>query len=149
MPNAKRPRMPVLYASTSPPQLPSPMVLTRKVENPRYCLRPRRRYIRRDSPIYGIFEVLATAGDTHLGGEDFDNRVMDYMIKAYKKTGTDVSRHPRAVGKLKQGTEAPNLSDSRPFRICLASNLDTRWMMVWVPPFTLPSIPCTPYVLSM
>ncbi|KAJ8590776.1 heat shock protein 70, partial [Rhizopogon salebrosus TDB-379] len=38
----------------------------------------------------GVFEVLATAGDTHLGGEDFDNRVIDYLVKQYKKkTGTD------------------------------------------------------------
>ncbi|KAF8235873.1 heat shock protein 70 [Tricholoma matsutake] len=54
----------------------------------------------------GVFEVLATAGDTHLGGEDFDNRVMEYMIKAYKrKTGTDVSTNLRAVGKLKREVE--------------------------------------------
>lgn len=40
----------------------------------------------------GVFEILTTAGDTHLGGEDFDNRVMDYLIKQYKKkTGTDVT----------------------------------------------------------
>jgi len=45
---------------------------------------------------------LATARDTHLGGEDFDNRVIDYMIKAYKKkTGTDVSKNLHALGKLK------------------------------------------------
>ncbi|KAG8871702.1 ATPase with role in protein import into the ER, partial [Tulasnella sp. 332] len=50
----------------------------------------------------GVFEVLATAGDTHLGGEDFDNRVMDCMVKQYeKKTGTDVSKDLRALGKLK------------------------------------------------
>jgi heat shock protein 5 len=54
----------------------------------------------------GVFEVLATAGDTHLGGEDFDNRVMDYMIKAYKKkTGTDVTTNLRAIGKLKREVE--------------------------------------------
>ncbi|TFK69787.1 heat shock protein 70 [Pluteus cervinus] len=54
----------------------------------------------------GVFEVLATAGDTHLGGEDFDNRVMDYFIKAYKKkTGTDVSKNLRALGKLKREVE--------------------------------------------
>jgi len=54
----------------------------------------------------GVFEVLATAGDTHLGGEDFDNRVIDYMIKAYKKkTGTDVSKNLRALGKLKREVE--------------------------------------------
>lgn len=54
----------------------------------------------------GVFEVLATAGDTHLGGEDFDNRVMDHLIKSYKKkTGTDVSDNPRALGKLKREVE--------------------------------------------
>ncbi|KAJ7468606.1 heat shock protein 70 family [Mycena latifolia] len=51
----------------------------------------------------GVFEVLATAGDTHLGGEDFDNRVMEYFIKSYKKkTGTDVTGNLRALGKLKR-----------------------------------------------
>ena len=54
----------------------------------------------------GVFEVLATAGDTHLGGEDFDNRVIDYLVKVYKKkTGTDVSKNLRAMGKLKREVE--------------------------------------------
>ncbi|KZT24938.1 heat shock protein 70 [Neolentinus lepideus HHB14362 ss-1] len=54
----------------------------------------------------GVFEVLATAGDTHLGGEDFDNRVMEYLTKQYKKkTGTDVSNNLRALGKLKREVE--------------------------------------------
>ncbi|CCM02108.1 uncharacterized protein FIBRA_04185 [Fibroporia radiculosa] len=54
----------------------------------------------------GVFEVLATAGDTHLGGEDFDNRVMDYFQKQYKKkTGTDVTGNLRAMGKLKREVE--------------------------------------------
>jgi heat shock protein 5 len=54
----------------------------------------------------GVFEVLATAGDTHLGGEDFDNRVIDYLVKSYKKkTGTDVSQNLRAMGKLKREVE--------------------------------------------
>ncbi|KAF7320908.1 hypothetical protein HMN09_00177500 [Mycena chlorophos] len=54
----------------------------------------------------GVFEVLATAGDTHLGGEDFDNRVMEYLIKQYKKkTGTDVTDNSRALGKLKREVE--------------------------------------------
>jgi len=52
-----------------------------------------------------VFEVLTTAGDTHLG-EDFDDRVMDHMIPTYKrKTGTDVSKNLRAIGKLKQEVE--------------------------------------------
>ncbi|KAI0702928.1 heat shock protein 70 [Cerioporus squamosus] len=54
----------------------------------------------------GVFEVLATAGDTHLGGEDFDNRVMDYLVKRYKsRTGTDVFSNLRAMGKLKREVE--------------------------------------------
>jgi heat shock protein 5 len=54
----------------------------------------------------GVFEVLATAGDTHLGGEDFDNRVIEYLVKSYKKkTGTDVSKNLRALGKLKREVE--------------------------------------------
>ncbi|KAH7882172.1 heat shock protein 70 family [Phlebopus sp. FC_14] len=54
----------------------------------------------------GVFEVLATAGDTHLGGEDFDNRVIEYFVKLYKKkTGTDVTNNLRAMGKLKREVE--------------------------------------------
>ncbi|KAF9559889.1 heat shock protein 70 [Agrocybe pediades] len=54
----------------------------------------------------GAFEVLATAGDTHLGGEDFDNQVIDYFVKEYKKkTDTDVSKNQRAMGKLKKAVE--------------------------------------------
>ena len=54
----------------------------------------------------GVFEVLATAGDTHLGGEDFDNRIIDHFVKLYKKkTGTDVSTNLRALGKLKREVE--------------------------------------------
>ncbi|CAG8452353.1 847_t:CDS:2 [Ambispora leptoticha] len=54
----------------------------------------------------GVFEVLATAGDTHLGGEDFDNRVIDHFIKQYKKkTKLDVSKDLKAVGKLKREVE--------------------------------------------
>jgi len=53
-----------------------------------------------------VFEVLATAGDTHLGGEDFDNRVIDYFVKSYeKKSGTDVGKNHRALGKLKREVE--------------------------------------------
>ena len=54
----------------------------------------------------GVFEVLATAGDTHLGGEDFDNRVIEHFVKLYKKkSGTDVSTNLRAMGKLKREVE--------------------------------------------
>ena len=45
---------------------------------------------------------MSTNGDTHLGGEDFDQRVMDYFIKLYKKkTGKNVRTDNRAVQKLR------------------------------------------------
>ncbi|VEL28194.1 unnamed protein product, partial [Protopolystoma xenopodis] len=54
----------------------------------------------------GVFEVVATSGDTHLGGEDFDQRVMDYFIKLYKKKkGKDVRSDLRAVQKLRREVE--------------------------------------------
>jgi heat shock protein 5 len=54
----------------------------------------------------GVFEVLATASDLHLGGADFDERVMDYLVKAYRsETGTDVASNLDALGKLKREVE--------------------------------------------
>ncbi|KAF7239801.1 hypothetical protein EG68_11100 [Paragonimus skrjabini miyazakii] len=54
----------------------------------------------------GVFEVVATSGDTHLGGEDFDQRVTDYFIKSYKKkTGKDVSQNKKTVQKLRREVE--------------------------------------------
>ena len=54
----------------------------------------------------GVFEVLATAGDTHLGGEDFDHRVMDHFVKQYnKKNSVDVRKDLKAMGKLKREVE--------------------------------------------
>ena len=54
----------------------------------------------------GIFEVLATNGDTHLGGEDFDQRVMQYFIKMMKKkSNVDISRNKRALQKLRKEVE--------------------------------------------
>jgi len=54
----------------------------------------------------GVFEVLATNGDTHLGGEDFDHRVMDHFIKLYKKkTGNDIRGDKRAMAKLRRECE--------------------------------------------
>jgi heat shock protein 5 len=54
----------------------------------------------------GVFEVLATNGDTHLGGEDFDQRVMDHFLKTIKgKTGSDISKDKRALAKLRREIE--------------------------------------------
>ncbi|KAG9097913.1 ATPase with role in protein import into the ER [Ceratobasidium sp. UAMH 11750] len=54
----------------------------------------------------GVFEVLATAGDTHLGGEDFDNRVIDYFVSRYQQeTGTSILKNRRTMSKLKREVE--------------------------------------------
>ncbi len=52
------------------------------------------------------FEVLATNGDTHLGGEDFDARLMDYIIDEFKKEqGIDLRKDPLALQRLKEAAE--------------------------------------------
>merc|ERR1712167_382055 len=54
----------------------------------------------------GVFEVVATAGDTHLGGEDFDQRVMQHFVKVFKKkNNVDIKKEPRAMQKLKMEVE--------------------------------------------
>ena len=52
------------------------------------------------------FEVLATNGDTHLGGEDFDKRIMDFLVDEFKKEqGIDLTRDPLALQRLKDAAE--------------------------------------------
>merc|ERR1712195_272941 len=54
----------------------------------------------------GVFEVVATAGDTHLGGEDFDQRLTEHFVKIFKKkNGVDIKKDARALSKLKQEVE--------------------------------------------
>ena len=54
----------------------------------------------------GVIEVLATAGDTHLGGDDFDQRIMDYMVSEFKKAeGIDLSGDKVAMQRLKEAAE--------------------------------------------
>ena len=54
----------------------------------------------------GVFEVISTNGDTHLGGEDFDQRIMEYFMKLIKrKHGKDVSGDVKAVQKLRREAE--------------------------------------------
>jgi heat shock protein 5 len=54
----------------------------------------------------GVFEVLATNGDTHLGGEDFDQRTMKYFMKLFKKKHKkDMSKDKKSVQKLRRETE--------------------------------------------
>ncbi|BDY03831.1 molecular chaperone DnaK [Ferrimonas sp. YFM] len=52
------------------------------------------------------FEVLATNGDTHLGGEDFDNRLINYLVEEFKKEqGIDLKNDPLAMQRLKEAAE--------------------------------------------
>merc|ERR1712025_892558 len=55
----------------------------------------------------GIFEVKATAGDTHLGGEDFDNRVLDFCMQDFKRKnrGKDIAGNNRAIRRLRTQCE--------------------------------------------
>ncbi|RVX13783.1 Heat shock cognate 70 kDa protein [Vitis vinifera] len=54
----------------------------------------------------GLFEVRATAGDTHLGGEDFDSRMVNYFVQEFKrKHKMDISGNPRALERLRTACE--------------------------------------------
>ena len=54
----------------------------------------------------GVQEVLATNGDTHLGGDDFDQRIMDWMVSSFKmETGVDLSGDKMAMQRLKEAAE--------------------------------------------
>ncbi|CAL4935539.1 unnamed protein product [Urochloa decumbens] len=75
----------------------------------------------------GVFEVLATSGDTHLGGEDFDRRVMDHFIRLIKKKhGRDISKDGRAMGKLRRECERAKraLSSQHQVRVEIESLFD-------------------------
>ncbi|KAF2998608.1 ATPase with role in protein import into the ER [Curvularia kusanoi] len=54
----------------------------------------------------GVFEVQSTAGDTHLGGEDFDNRVINFLAKKYNKANdVDITKDSKTMSKLKREVE--------------------------------------------
>jgi len=54
----------------------------------------------------GVFEVRSTNGDTHLGGDDFDKRIIDWLVAEFKKSdGIDLSRDPMALQRLKEAAE--------------------------------------------
>ncbi|KAM7469741.1 hypothetical protein LguiA_007924 [Lonicera macranthoides] len=75
----------------------------------------------------GVFEVLATSGDTHLGGEDFDHRIMEYFIKLIKKKyNKDISKDNKALGKLRKESERAKraLSSQHQVRVDIESLFD-------------------------
>ena len=75
----------------------------------------------------GVFEVVATAGDTHLGGEDFDQRLAEHFVKIFKKkNGKDIKEDPRAMQKLKSEVEKAkrDLSSVHQVKISIENLLD-------------------------
>ncbi|MFH1701402.1 MAG: molecular chaperone DnaK [Candidatus Zixiibacteriota bacterium] len=66
----------------------------------------------------GVFEVLSTNGDTHLGGDDFDKRIIDWLVAEFKKTdGIDLSKDPMALQRLREAAEKAKIE--------LSSTLET------------------------
>ena len=54
----------------------------------------------------GVFEVKATDGDTHLGGDDFDQEIIDWLVAEFKSDeGADLSKDPMALQRLKEAAE--------------------------------------------
>src|SRR5213596_3315628 len=59
----------------------------------------------------GVFEVKATNGDTHLGGDDWDARVMDWIVNEFKKdTGIDLTKQPDAIQRIKEEAEKAKIA---------------------------------------
>ncbi len=66
----------------------------------------------------GVFEVLSTNGDTHLGGDDFDKRIIDWLVDEFRKSdGIDLSKDPMALQRLKEAAEKAKIE--------LSSTLET------------------------
>jgi len=80
----------------------------------------------------GVFEVISTSGDTHLGGEDFDQRVMEYFIKLIKKKfKKDITGDARALQKLRREAERAKRALSSQHQVRSRSRVCTR---VWTCP---------------
>jgi molecular chaperone DnaK len=59
----------------------------------------------------GVFEVKATNGDTHLGGDDWDNRIMDWILDEFKKeNGMDLRKQPDALQRIKEEAEKAKIA---------------------------------------
>lgn len=75
----------------------------------------------------GVFEVVATSGDTHLGGEDFDQRITEHFMKVFKKKNNkDIRDDPRAMQKLKSEVEKAkrDLSSVHQVKISIENLMD-------------------------
>jgi len=62
----------------------------------------------------GVFEVKSTAGNTHLGGDDWDQRVIDWLVKGFKdEQGVDLARDPMSMQRLKEAAEKAKIELSQ------------------------------------
>ena len=62
----------------------------------------------------GVFEVKATAGNTHLGGDDWDQRIIDWLVKGFKDTqGVDLAKDPMSLQRLKEAAEKAKIELSQ------------------------------------
>ena len=67
----------------------------------------------------GLFEVLATNGDTHLGGDDFDKALVDYLVNDFKADkGVDLSKDPMAHQRLREAAEKAKIELSSSTYYC-------------------------------
>ena len=68
----------------------------------------------------GVFEVLSTNGDTHLGGDDFDQVIIDWLVQEFKNDeGADLTKDPMAMQRLKEAAEKAKIelsSSTRQFK---------------------------------
>ena len=134
-PSARRPRTPAgspastsSGSSTSRPRRPWPTASTRSTtrRSPSTTSAAARSTSRSSSSATGVFEVKSTNGDTHLGGDDFDQRVIDWLLAEFKKDqGIDLSKDPQALQRLKEAAEKAkielSLDDRRPRSTCPTS----------------------------
>jgi molecular chaperone DnaK len=75
----------------------------------------------------GVFEVLSTDGDTHLGGDDFDQVIIDWLVKEFQdENGLDLSKDPMALQRLREGAEKAKIE--------LSSSLSTEINLPYIMP---------------
>merc|ERR1739848_832133 len=86
----------------------------------------------------GIFEVKSTAGDTHLGGEDFDDRLVNHFVNEFKrKHKKDLSSNARALRRLRTAWSVPSAPSPPPHRPPLRLTLCSR-VLTSTPPSPVP-----------
>ena len=76
---------------------------------------------------YHVIEVLATSGDNHLGGDDFDERIVQYLVEQFKKTeGTNLSKDTAALQRLKEEAEKAKKELSS----CMTTNINLPFLVM-------------------